>query len=1284
MFLPGPLLSTRTIQWVEEYAAGRAFFLTVTIYLNEGEKHILPPIVSEEPWKDVLTKKLRETPGITKVLLIIDRSLCRVCKTRNCVCTCLFCTRSILEGDHSQCCVTFYTCETCNQHFTTAARRRGHSCGVVRLQSSAIEGYFRIYDIVMPGLPSPDFFNILMDAKNRLSDLMRQLLDEFGALKFYLSIQMEFMKVVGDETQTYHFTTCNAELLESCVIEEKVMRHLLDLVQRVDEFISLGSGWIVSSLNSVKLNVTPYTLQQAGNYIETPEDLKGKAKCLLNIKNPFDHLCFLWSVIADDHRTETSNPSRQSFYQRFMGEFDVSGMKFPMTVQDITEFEDRNGRGVNVIGWKKKYGFFTERRCVGDKFSKITNLLRITDDNLNFHYILITNLPRLLCTAKNTALHHVCLSCHTLKGSKHALEEHEKVCGTKGLQTVQFPKEHYLEFNGFRKTVAMPVWVILDLESVLSPEEGTMGDKTDVLAEHHACSYALKVCSDDYPDWDLPVEYYDGPHCAEYLIKRLEEIYESLKPIIFSNEKMTSLTAVEERYHETAEKCHICLKPFYPEDVRVRDHCHYPLKPGQTSNYIGPAHSVCNQQRKTEKRLTVIAHNLSSYDLHLFIKELCEDNRDVLEKVKLLPKNLEKYISVKTPNLRFIDSYRHLNGSLDALVRDLDGPHAFRNVREHVFSTLQGNDQDVALLSRKGIFCYSYLESRERLFDPIPDRDEFHNDLTNTDVSDDEWEHLQTLIRRFNLVTVQDLLRLYNILDVLLTADVWSGYRKWCLQNTGLEPGHYVSGPAFSWDAALKMTRPRLQYLKDIDMHLMVEQGIRGGISNVIKRYATSNNPYVPDYDPSEPETYIQFFDAVNLYGFAQMGKLPYDDFKWEVVKEDSLQRMLSRNPDGDRGFILEVDVVIPAEFHDDLNQYPIFPEKMEITERDISPYSAGIREVRGMSNQFKTTKLAPNLRDKHCYVVALANLQFYVSMGGKVTKIRKILSFNQKAWLKKWADFHTEQRRTASSKIKKLFHKNAINFIFGKSMESVRKYRNVTLIGQVDQHFRQVSKEGFMQFNIIADDLVAVELSRPTVTLNKPIYTGFQILESSKLHVFKFFYTVLKRKFPEIELLLTDTDSVLVKFESKDFVGDMKEIGDHFDFSKNPPEHPLYNLANEGVPGKFKDETLGQQITSYVGLRTKLYSILMVDRQGGKRRKVAGSGIKKHVLDRVVTHDRYLECLNGDENGVIRQKTFRTRGHRIFTIETERVAGSCYDDKRYVFQNKNMSSLAHGHYSIR
>ena len=148
-------------------------------------------------------------------------------------------------------------------------------------------------------------------------------------------------------------------------------------------------------------------------------------------------------------------------------------------------------------------------------------------------------------------MHFGCLACHTLKYSQEALDEHEKVCGTKGLQTVRFPRENYLEFTAFRKTVRVPVWIILDLESLLIPEDGVMGKQTKFLSERVACSYALKVCSDDYEKWNLPVEYYDGPHCAENLVRRLEELYQSLTPINFSNEKIIPLTPFEERYHET-------------------------------------------------------------------------------------------------------------------------------------------------------------------------------------------------------------------------------------------------------------------------------------------------------------------------------------------------------------------------------------------------------------------------------------------------------------------------------------------------------------------------------------------------------------------------------------------------------------------------------------------------------------------------------------------------------------------------------------------------------------
>ena len=103
-------------------------------------------------------------------------------------------------------------------------------------------------------------------------------------------------------------------------------------------------------------------------------------------------------------------------------------------------------------------------------------------------------------------------------------------------------------------------------------------------------------------------------------------------------------------------------------------------------------------------------------------------------------------------------------------------------------------------------------------------------------------------------------------------------------------------------------------------------------------------------------------------------------------------------------------------------------------------------------------------------------------------------------------------------------------------------------------------------------------------------------------------------------------------------------------------------------------DETLGKQITSSVALRTKLYSLLMVDGDFSESRKAAGSGFKKHVLDRVLTHERYLACLNGQENGVVRQKTFKSRGHQIYTIETERNAGSFF-----FFFKRGWAWLVHG-----
>ena len=93
--------------------------------------------------------------------------------------------------------------------------------------------------------------------------------------------------------------------------------------------------------------------------------------------------------------------------------------------------------------------------------------------------------------------------------------------------------------------------------------------------------------------------------------------------------------------------------------------------------------------------------------------------------------------------------------------------------------------------------------------------------------------------------TLQDYHDLYNAADVLLLADVFENFRDICIKNYERDPGHYYTAPGLAWDAALKVTKVELELLSDIDMLLMVEKGIRGGVSMISNRYGKSNNKYM-------------------------------------------------------------------------------------------------------------------------------------------------------------------------------------------------------------------------------------------------------------------------------------------------------------------------------------------------------------------------------------------------------------------------------------------------------
>ena len=80
-----------------------------------------------------------------------------------------------------------------------------------------------------------------------------------------------------------------------------------------------------------------------------------------------------------------------------------------------------------------------------------------------------------------------------------------------------------------------------------------------------------------------------------------------------------------------------------------------------------------------------------------------------------------------------------------------------------------------------------------------------------------------------------------------------------CLEIYELDPAKFLSAPGLAWQAALKKAKVKLELLTDIDMLLMVEKGIRGGICHSIYRYAKANNRHMKDFDKNKESSYIQY-----------------------------------------------------------------------------------------------------------------------------------------------------------------------------------------------------------------------------------------------------------------------------------------------------------------------------------------------------------------------------------------------------------------------------------------
>ncbi len=280
---------------------------------------------------------------------------------------------------------------------------------------------------------------------------------------------------------------------------------------------------------------------------------------------------------------------------------------------------------------------------------------------------------------------------------------------------------------------------------------------------------------------------------------------------------------------------------------------------------------------------------------------------------------------------------------------------------------------------------------------------------------------------------LEDYLEMYLICDVLILVDCFESFRNLSLKHYELDPCHYVSTPGLSWDAMLKFTEVELELLTDADMLLMFMEGIRGGLSCIMRRYVKANNKYMVNYNENEEKIYLIPVDANNLYGHAMQLKLPYKGFKWCDEKEYLMNNIMTLSNDSDIGYSLKVDLEYPKHLHDSHNDYPFFAVHKVIEYKDLSPYQKKLLENKRkkIDNEkddkqvlickdvkYKSKKLITSLEDKKGLVCDYRTIKQALEHGLILKKIHCAIKYEQKDWLKPYIEKNTELRQTCNSKL--------------------------------------------------------------------------------------------------------------------------------------------------------------------------------------------------------------------------------------------------------------------------
>ena len=270
----------------------------------------------------------------------------------------------------------------------------------------------------------------------------------------------------------------------------------------------------------------------------------------------------------------------------------------------------------------------------------------------------------------------------------------------------------------------------------------------------------------------------------------------------------------------------------------------------------------------------------------------------------------------------------------------------------------------------------------------------------------------------------------------------------------------------------------------------------------------------------------------------------------------------------------------------------------------------------------------------------------------------------------------NTELRKLAKNGFEKDIFKLLNNSVFGKTMENIRKHRDIKLVTTDKKRSKLVSEPNYHTINLISEDLSMIEMKKTKLKMNKPIYLGLSILEISKILMYEFWYDYIKPKYNDnVRLCYMDTDSFVMHIKINDFYKDIAgDVENRFNTSTYEANRPLPTGKNKKVIGLMKDE-LGGKITEFVTLRPKTYSSLTDDGKEDKKAK----GTRKCIIKKMSKFNDYKKCLLNGEIILKSQQRFISNKHDVYNENITKIALSNNDDKRIALSNK-ITSYPYGY----